>query len=189
MTDEQTTTPSTDNLGKQEGEFGRFKTSEELVKAYASLEREFTKRSQRLKALEQHHTTPQPIDWEKKVDDFITKYPASRDFLADIGEVFKGDNELAAKEDCLEKAYLQVLSERYRSEQSYAEDSEFLLKYAPLNADVRDAIISDYVASLNQPIVRTTGRGGETPIAQPRRPKTVEDAGSMALKILKNNMQ
>ncbi len=189
MTDEQTTAVSTEPIGKQEGEFGRFKTSEELVKAYNSLEKEFTKRSQKLRELENSTPKPQPIDWEKSVDSFLAKYPKSTELLPQIGEVIKDNAELINRDDCLEKAYLEVLSKAFRSEQSYAEDGEFLLKYAPCNKDVRDKIIADYVSSLNQPVVRTAGRGGEIPIAQPQRPKTVEDAGSMALKILKNNMQ
>ncbi len=189
MIDEQITQQSTENIGKQEGEFGKFKSSEELVKAYSSLEKEFTKRSQRLKELEKSTAkSTEPIDWEKTVDDFIQKYPSSQELLDEIGGVVESDPALLQREKGLELAYLEVLSKKFRSEKSYAEDGEFLLKYAPLNKDVRAKIIGEYVSSLNQPVVRTIGRGGEIPIAEPIRPKTVEDAGSMALKILKNNL-
>ncbi len=190
MIDEQTTplSPTTEVVDKPQGGFGRFKTSEELVKAYESLEKEFTKRSQRLKELEKTQASA-PIDWEKAVDNLIEKYPLSQEYLDDIGKEFSHDQDLINKDNCLELAYLNVLSKAHRTEKDYSGDTEFLLKSARDNQSVRDAIIEEYVCSLNPPTIRVAGRGGEIPIAQPQRPKTVEDAGNIALKILKNKTQ
>lgn len=80
------TTVQTDVPSENAGETtSRFKTPDELLKAYECLEKEFTKRSQKLKALEKELSEKAPSnvayaqnDWQQKVDDFLNRVPKSR---------------------------------------------------------------------------------------------------------------
>lgn len=168
------------------GGFGKFKDKEELLKAYESLEKEFTKRSQKLKAMEKTaaETAAKP-DWEKRVEGFLNRYPVARNFLPEIEAEVTQNSDLLANENCLEIALLNTLSKSWKSPKDYASDKEFLLKSVKEDAAIRDAVIAEYIGGLfgkNAP--KTISQGGASPINAPRRATTIEDAGAMALGIL-----
>ena len=168
------------------GEFGKFKDKEELLKAYENLEKEFTKRSQKLKAMEKTaaETAAKP-DWDKKVEGFLNRYPLARKFLPDIESEVTQNSDLLANENCLEIALLNTLSKSWKSPEDYAEDKEFLLKSVKKDAALRDAVIAEYIGGLfGKTAPKTISQGGAGPINAPRRASTIEDAGAMALGIL-----
>ena len=67
--------------------FGKFSSGEELLKAYNSLEQEFTRRSQRLKELEGKLSQDlQGEAWERKLNRLHEKYPVSGALGREIGE-------------------------------------------------------------------------------------------------------
>lgn len=172
-----------DNAG--EG-FGKFKDKEELLKAYESLEKEFTKRSQKLKAMEKTvaENAARP-DWEKRVEGFLEKYPVARAFLPELSREVSENSALLANENCLEIALLNTLSKSWKSPADYAKDKEFLLKAVKDDSAVRDAVIAEYIGGLfgkNAP--KTISLGGASPINAPKRPTSIEDAGAMAMGIL-----
>lgn len=88
------TTVQTDAPSENAGETtSRFKTPDELLKAYECLEKEFTKRSQKLKALEKELSEKAPSnvayaqnDWQQKVDDFFESRPEIAPFKKEIAE-------------------------------------------------------------------------------------------------------
>ena len=64
-----------------ETSYGKFKSAEELLKAYNALESEFTKRSQKLKELEK------AIDGKSFADkarDFARKYPIAESYAEEV---------------------------------------------------------------------------------------------------------
>ena len=63
-------------------EIGKFKNPEELLRAYGLLEKEFTKKSQRLKELENAIATPFKTeeDWKVAVDKFFERTPSAKPF-------------------------------------------------------------------------------------------------------------
>ena len=94
------TTVQTDAPSENAGETtSRFKTPDELLKAYECLEKEFTKRSQKLKALEKELSEKAPSnvayaqnDWQQKVDDFFESRPEIAPFKKEIAEeILKND--------------------------------------------------------------------------------------------------
>ena len=97
--------------------FGKFSSGEELLKAYNSLEQEFTRRSQRLKELEGKLSQDlQGEEWERKLNRLHEKYPVSGTLGREIGEYLKANEHLISDEDCLEKALLNVLASRSYNE-------------------------------------------------------------------------
>ena len=69
----------------QEKSYGKFKSAEELLKAYNALEGEFTKRSQKLSEYEKKSAEP---DWESKVNKFVGKYPIAEKYVKHLTSVF-----------------------------------------------------------------------------------------------------
>ncbi len=105
---------------------GKFKSVDALVRAYGELEAEFTRRSQRLKALE--------------------------------GEERKGEEAHPVMDD---DGLFQAVSE---------------------NEAVKARVLDDYLRSLKGvPLLSATGRGVTAP---PQRPRTIGEAGALALGFL-----
>lgn len=175
--------PAEDNA--EEG-LGKFKDAEQLLKAYQNLEKEFTKKSQRLKELEKSDlTTANPQNWRERVDGFVNKYPIATKYLTDVEAELKTDENLLKKENCLETALLRVLAKKHKTAGEYATDKDFLVEATRQNAEVRDSIISEYISAINKEMPRTLPNGGAVPATPPKKPLTLADAGEMALKILK----
>lgn len=194
------TETATENAGIKETSYGKFKNGEALVKAYNSLEAEFTKRSQRLKELESKgeeisdkavDTVPakamyEETGWQEKVTEFIGKNPVAREYAEEIAELIMTDDALGRDKRCLETAYERVLARKYRAPSELAQDQSFIDSFILNNPVVRDRIIADYMESLSG--VRPPElmiKKGEIPLAPPKRPKSLAEAGAMAEKILR----
>ena len=114
---------------KEELLAGKFKSVDALVRAYGELEAEFTRRSQRLKALE--------------------------------GEERKGEEAHPVMDD---DGLFQAVSE---------------------NEAVRSRLIGDYLKSLKGVSLLSSAGSGVT--APPQKPRSIREAGALALSFLKNN--
>lgn len=167
--------------------FGKFKSAEELLKAYNCLEAEFTRRSQQLKQLEgeiaskpKADKTAEPTDAvpvsEKlsrgnDIDEFKARYPE-----ADIGKLKQiiaasGDY----KEGCLDRAYV-----RYLLDGKKENDGEKFLERALSSEDVKKAVIVDYLKSVIGSKPKAKLMDGGAPAAMPPfKPKTLQEAGLM----------
>ena len=117
--------------GEQKEELlaGKFKSVDALVRAYGELEAEFTRRSQRLKALE--------------------------------GEERKGEEAHPVMDD------------------------DGLFQAASENEAVRTRLIGDYLKSLKGVSLLSSAGTGVT--APPQRPRSIREAGALALSFFKNN--
>lgn len=171
--------------------YGRFKSAEELVKAYTNLEKEFTKRSQRLKSLEKEVVeAPQPPvkeymreNWRERVSRFMEKTPEAQPFTAEIAKVIL-ENKLDENPNCLELALSQVLLSNYKAPSSLTEDEEFLNEHVYKNEKIRDKIIKDYLCGITQSrAVKTIGVGGQPAMSPQSRPKTIGEAGKMVIQM------
>lgn len=165
---------------EQEASYGKFKTADELLNAYNSLESEFTRRSQKLKSYEEQ--SKKNTDWENKVQKLVEKYPIATKFSEQISEeIDKGD--LIKDENCLEKALLKVLSKNFKEESEQAKD-ERVRKYVLEDEQIREKIIEEYREKLKNNAPKILPKGGQSTISRPTRPKNIYDAGEMALKII-----
>ena len=120
-----------ESQGEQKEELlaGKFKSVDALVRADGELEAEFTRRSQRLKALE--------------------------------GEERKGEEAHPVMDD------------------------DGLFRAASENEAVRSRLIGDYLKSLKGvPLLSSAGTGVTAP---PQKPRSIREAGALALSFFKNN--
>lgn len=170
---------------------GRFKSAEDLLKAYTSLEKEFTKRSQKLRTLEKELSgkmvSPQKEymldDWRERVEKFIGNTPSVAPFKKQIAdEILNGG--LENNPDCLEIAAARVILNNYKSPADYLSDDEFVNEYVMKNEKIRDGIVKDYLKNLDGvKSVRTIGSAGQPALSSPIRPKTVSEAGRMVMEM------
>jgi hypothetical protein len=159
------------------GFLGKFKDVESLSKAYAELESQFTKKSQRLSQLEKDlnalksgqsskdaesallsENTKQgpgfvPLyqreDWRSKVDAFLSNNPKAIPMSHEIASLIVEDSGIANSEYPLELAFSKILAKKYTPVQALAESEEFLENYIYKNDAVKSKIIEGYLKELS----------------------------------------
>ena len=166
--------------------FGKFKDAESLLKAYANLESEFTKKSQRLALLEtekdliEKEKTKQ-ADIEKKVEDFVNKFEIVKPFTSALKE------NLAADENAdVQTEAFKIISLNYKSAADYANDEEFLNNYIYSNKQIQNKIVLDYLKNVtqNSPI-KVSSSANNISLTPPKQPSTILEAGNLAKSIIK----
>ena len=169
--------------GEEQSKPKKFKSVEELEKAYESLEKEFTRRSQRLAKLEKEMKQDKvetDAEWKAKVDKFFSENPSAKPFAKQMSDQIIRDNTLRMRSDCLEIALTRVLLEAYRAPKDLATDEDFLKEHILGSDFVKKAVIEGYMKDLREgkPPVLISARGQNT-VAPRSKPKTIEEAGKM----------
>lgn len=188
-------TPTEETVSQPEGEtevssLSRFKSTGELIKAYTNLEKEFTKRSQKLKSLEKEISERKPElkeyekgDWNDRVEGFFRTTPAATPFRSEIAKAIT-ENGWENNPNCLELAASKVILSNYKSPESLADDDGFLENHILKNEKIRDRIIKDYLCSVaNTRSVKTIGTGGQPAMSPKTSPKSISDAGRMMMEM------
>ncbi len=158
--------------------FGKFKTKEQLISAYNSLEAEFTRRSQRIKELETAvNKQSEAGKWEKRVDELATKYPIAKDMSQELMEYLKDHKDILKQENCLETALLHTLAIKHmggkpRKDSSTKTGGEDASKISQLIEVSKGAV----------PLITTTV--GETPLVKPITPQSISEAGKLAMQMI-----
>ena len=167
----------------------KFKNPEELMRAYRELEREFTRRSQRLAEAEKRLReaeapfAPTREEWKETVDKFFEKNPAAKPFAGEMAREMMKDPALRAGRNCLGDALVRVLISAHRTPEQLMSDGQFLKEYVLSSPVVKAAVVDGYLKGLRkgQPpaVMRDGGQFGVTPR---RSPKSIEEAGELFLK-------
>ena len=169
--------------GEEQSKPKKFKSVEELERAYESLEKEFTRRSQRLAKLEKEMKQDKvetDAEWKAKVDKFFSENPSAKPFAKQMSDQIIRDNTLRMRSDCLETALTRALLEEYRAPKDLATDEDFLKEHILGSDFVKKAVIEGYMKDLREgkPPVLISARGQNT-VAPRSKPKTIEEAGKM----------
>lgn len=166
--------------------YGKFKDAEGLLKAYNSLEAEFTKKSQRLSMLESENVKTQnelmrKAEQEKKVDEFVSKFDIVKPFSSALKESLATSEDVDIKEEAI-----RLISKTYKTAEEYSQDDEFLNNYIFSNKEIKDKIVRDYLSQItqNSPIKMDNG-GGTITLSPPKVPQTIQEAGRLAKSIIK----
>ena len=166
---------------------GKFKDAESLLKAYNSLQTEFTKKSQRLSELENSNTE---FTREEKINQAIKELEQNHN----IAQRFSQDIKIAIKnidsadyKHIVQEELLKNLEKSYKTADEYIADEQFLNDYVYNNQTVRDNIIRDYLSNLtNTSPVRVVSKiSSSIPISPPNVPVTIQEAGKLAKNIIK----
>lgn len=156
--------------------YGKFRSAEELLKAYNALESEFTKRSQ---TLAQYEKERQISDRESEVKDFFQKYPVAEQYAEELAQAIESDKSKPVD------ALIGVLAAKIRTSDEMAGDEKVVNKVLsdPKN---RDKVIREYLSGYRVPNVALP-KGGAIPVTPPRPINTIEEAGRVALGFLQKD--
>lgn len=167
-------------------EFGKFKDAESLLKAYNSLEAEFTKKSQKLASLEIENAKTQSeinkqSEQERAVEEFVSKFEIAKPFTSALKESLQKGEDVDIKEETL-----NILSKTYKTAEEYSQDEEFLNKYIFSNQGIKDRIVKDYLSKITQssPIKMDIGASSIT-LTPPNKPSNIREASNLAKSIIK----
>ncbi|MBQ3502161.1 MAG: hypothetical protein IJA72_00655, partial [Clostridia bacterium] len=166
---------------------GKFKDAQSLLKAYNSLQTEFTKKSQRLSELENSNTE---FAREEKINQAIKEleqnHNIAQKFSEDIKSAIK-DVETSDYRMLAQQELLKSLAQTYKTANEYAEDDEFLKKYVYNNQTIKDNIIREYLANLTNttPVRVVSNISSSIPLSPPNVPATIQEAGKLAKNIIK----
>ena len=177
--------------------FGKFKTAQELKNAYRNLEQEFTRKSQRLKEVEQEleksRSAKRENDkWTERVRELHAKYPCSQSLGEEITAYVKENKGLMEKDNCLETALLHVLAMKFESTKNNGNTPTAPLENPQESVEKPQAKKATTPAEIlkrhaqkreNMPLVLD---GGEMTVAPRAGVRTVKDAGKLATERLKN---
>lgn len=176
--------PINEEIGSKEN-FGKFKDAESLLKAYANLEAEFTKKSQRLASLESQNNLmleeqAKEKENERKIEEFITKFEVVKPFTSALKEKLTNNNEAN-----LEQEAMLLIANNYKSAETYANDEEFLNNYIFNNQTIKDKIVKEYLSNVTQNSPIKMQGGANISLTPPTVPKNIKEAGQLAKSIIK----
>lgn len=176
------------SVNNGEGSLGKFKNANSLLKAYEDLEKEFTRKSQKLSELEKsiqtdnvEKSTPSYAkeDWQEKTKEFLEKNSEAKNFAEEISKVLFEDKDLACLPNSLELAYAKVLASKYKSNEELINSSEFLENYVYNNENIKNNIIKTYLKEVynNQtPPIVLNSKGSSVGFVAPSKPKNLKEA-------------
>lgn len=168
----------------------KFKDVDALLKAYESLEAEFTKRSQRLRLLEGERTekTAQPPERDAEGGaekagagdeaEFIKRHPAAKDKMAAIAAAADGNGAKG-----LESAYIDVLEGELKRQAETFSSKEYVL--SQIDSTIKDSVIRDFLSEIASAKPTFTVGGGQATLTPPIRPNTIDEAGRLAEKLFR----
>ncbi len=180
--DQQNTTKTEKNS------LGKFKNPDELFKAYRELEKEFTKKSQKLKQMEceQSQDVTASSEFKTMVDKFFADMPSARPYAKDIANTILNNPELRQDKNCLNNALARVLISKIKSPIELLEDGEFLSQHILKSENVKNLVLDQYFDGLKQTNPPKTMLGGGQMSLSPKiQPKSISEAGEMFLKYKK----
>lgn len=192
---------------------GKFDSVEALSKAYANLESEFTKKSQKLsqllksdnlgevaqattnnetKQVQREQPTPEPQSvskqaWKQQVSEFLKENPDAKQYASEITKMLMSDKTLAGMPRSLDFAYHKILAKNFRSEADLVKDEEFLNSHIFNNEAIRQKIVKDYLQNVQTKKVPAVigGGNGSVGLTPQTKPHNLKDAGDLFEKMLK----
>ncbi|MBE5742817.1 MAG: hypothetical protein E7360_05855 [Clostridiales bacterium] len=174
-------------MAEKEQSYGKFKDAHSLLKAYESLEAEFTRRSQKLKAIEGELLTRSQRDkTEEKVgvredgeEDFYGQYPLSS---PQKEQIEKRLAEFSQSQHPRLDAYVKTLEEKLLETESKLSEKE----QSTAN-DFYGDVVKEYLKKVALSRPKSVYSGGTVLTAPPNKPKTIAEASAIAKNYIKKS--
>lgn len=188
------------DFGEKESlSLGKFSSVEDLLNAYNSLQSEFTRRSQKIKELVRENESLKKSEKISDISDnadgrkgkiaFTETYPEAKEILPSLYETAVNSGDEA--EGFLERAYVQYLKDKVKSQSDYYLSDKYILETAKTNQAVKDGIIREYLDSVSgsKPKVGQYLGNGDGIVLPPSKPRTLQEASKIAMKIFENSKE
>ena len=182
-------TVNDDTVGEAEkGEtIGKFKSVEALLDAYNNLEKEFTKKSQRLSQLEKDKTVEEENlneELDKKFHSFLSSNLEAESFGDELKEKVQSDDNLKKMDDPFGYVWAEMIFEKLKNPN---QDEKVLNNYILKNESLKNMVIENYVNQLTEnksPIkISSSGKRVGTTVST-QKPETLKDAKKFLLDLL-----
>ena len=164
---------------------GKFKDAEALLEAYNNLEKEFTKKCQRLSALERDKVLEDKEN-EEKLDEKLSKFLLSNGeatkYSEELKEKVKNDDSLKKMDDPFSFAWAEMVFNQIRGNKS----DEAVKNYILSNDDLKNAVIENYVNQLaeNKSPIIISAKGNRVAEVATQKPSTLEEAKNLLFDLL-----
>lgn len=164
---------------------GKFKDAEALLEAYNNLEKEFTKKCQRLSALERDKALEDKEN-EEKLDEKLSKFLLSNGeatkYSEELKEKVKNDDSLKKMDDPFSFAWAEMVFNQIRGNKS----DEAVKNYILSNDDLKNAVIENYVNQLaeNKSPIIISAKGNRVAEVATQKPSTLEEAKNLLFDLL-----
>lgn len=198
------------NLNDSSSNLGKFKDPANLLSAYNNLEKEFTKKCQKLAELTKScnqssseknqsqnkdnqsssiQENNNAIDWTTYAENFVKENPEAKKHAKEIYEILKSDKNLASSPKCLEYAFAICKNSHQKVDtENLLNDPQFLSEHIFSNNEIKEKIIKEYLLSLkngNQMPRFISGTTQNVSVTIPEnKPKTIKDASNILRKLL-----
>ncbi len=179
------------NLGDEQAvlDCGKFNSVSELLNAYKSLEKEFTRRSQKIKELVRENGLLKTANanGNRNLGTVSGEIFNEEDLVGDKSTAnFKSEVNLQSERVGLENAMCN-LNKEYSGTNLQNEKSANEIKLEEIPESIKNGIIREYLISLtnSKPSVKLITGDGQTAITPPSKPKTLFEAGEIAKQFFK----
>ena len=169
--------PTTTNVDNDDNDasYGKFKSAESLYKAYKQLEKEFTKKSQKLRAY---------LESTMSADDTLAGMIAVNPELSNYAEELRGAITAGTNSNI---KLAECLNGRVSEPCHIIKNEDFLDSYVYSNADIKGKIIADYLETLQERRSPMTIKGrGNAYVSPAYRPHSLQEASKLATKFIQN---
>lgn len=168
------------------GEYGKFKSPEALLDAYNNLEKEFTRKCQRLSELEKDKTEENEISLEDKFSQFLSENTDATGYSEEIMKIAQSDEKIKSLQDPFMAAWCKVLCEDVLHRASAGDYC--LNKYVLSSEEIQHKIVEDYLGKLREqknPVVISSSSGERVSSAEIEHPSTLEEAKQLVDKMFR----
>jgi len=178
---------NSNNESEKQMSFGKFADAQTLFTAYQNLQREFTKKSQKLKQLENQLNCDNGKNKVELNDEFLMNDGQNNQLLTPPQNILsdKISSQLpTAKGQSVDNPVADMDSLSLQ----LSKDKDFLEKYILSNPDVTREVLQRYIEFLSQSDLPNTinSKNGFMSLTPPKKPKTIKEASLMAQKIFNN---
>lgn len=171
------------NVEENGSNFGKFKDSASLLSAYSNLEKEFTKKSQKLAELLKSeeiknanlteinenidnnsaneekcdnsiHAFYEDDNWKTYSENFIKSNPEAKKYSSEIYDLIASDKFLSSSPNCLEYAFAIVKQNHQVGTENLLTNQTFLNEHILNNENIKNQIIKNYLSSLSANVPR-----------------------------------
>ena len=164
---------------------GKFKDADALLEAYNNLEKEFTKKCQRLSALERDKALEDKENEEKlneKLSKFLLSNGEATKYSEELKEKVKNDDSLKKMDDPFSFVWAEMVFNQIRGNKS----DEAVKNYILGNDDLKNAVIENYVNQLaeNKSPIIISAKGNRVAEVATQKPSTLEEAKNLLFDLL-----
>lgn len=164
---------------------GKFKDANALLEAYNNLEKEFTKKCQRLSALEKDKVEEDEA-LNKQVDEklslFLSTNGEATTYKEELIERVKNDDSLKKMDDPFGYVWAEMVFDKIKNQKADATIKNYILG----NDDLKNAVIENYINQLaeNKSPVIISSKGNRVANVATQNPSTLNDAKKYLIDLL-----